>query len=431
MKIKIIFLSLVTLIFFTITYILQTPPPTSTAAQSSLLHEKPPLYFVENTGQFDPRIYYQAQTPEGLLQIAQDGLWWTLTKPKENGEWQAVTIHAQFKQAHWTKPVPLQPIDTTVSYFTPDGFFPRVPVWSGVQIPALYPGLDLKISSENGRISLQFITSNTPDTIPAPHIHITGASQSDDIEDIVLSTPLGDWSLPLTSADGRLPITLSDSQEFQTILLSDNSLPPAIQPVNNATSLIFSTFIGGSQDDQGNNIIYHTDNFLYTVGEYLSIGDFPRPVGRVETLHDIDAYVAKILPDGSNFDFIFHIEADQEETANDFKITNTGEIYVAGRTSSPDFPTTPGAYDETPNGAGDAWVMKIRANAASVAFSTVLGRFQREWATALDIDSLGDVYITGITESPNFPTTSGAYDETFNGDWDAFVPTGSPRSGWR
>jgi parallel beta-helix repeat protein len=93
---------------------------------------------------------------------------------------------------------------------------------------------------------------------------------------------------------------------------------------------------------------------------------------------------------------------------------SSGDVYVAGSTTSSDFPTTPGAYDTTHNGGTDAFVSKLDSNLQHLSASTFLGSSDCDKAKAIFINNNMDVYVAGITNSSDFPTTPGAYDTTHN-----------------
>jgi hypothetical protein len=128
------------------------------------------------------------------------------------------------------------------------------------------------------------------------------------------------------------------------------------------------------------------------------------------------------------------------EEGADIAVDGSGNAYVTGFTQSPDFPTTPGAFDRT-GAAGnnlDAFVTKLNATGSALVYSTFLGGSNFEWGRGLAIDAAGNAYLAGQTKSSNFPTTGGAFDRTFNVDdcprcgidqYDAFVaklnPSGS------
>src|SRR5262249_27351946 len=106
-------------------------------------------------------------------------------------------------------------------------------------------------------------------------------------------------------------------------------------------------------------------------------------------------------------------------------VDSSSQALVMGFSRSPDFPTTPGAYDTTPNGAFDITLSKLNAAGSALVFSTVLGGSNMDTGGGLALDAAGNIYVSGGTGSLDFPTTPGAYDTTPTGN-DAFVTKLNP-----
>ena len=98
----------------------------------------------------------------------------------------------------------------------------------------------------------------------------------------------------------------------------------------------------------------------------------------------------------------------------------SGSAYLTGSTDSSNFPTTPGAFQRTLTGLGNAFVSKMNATGSALVYSTYLGG-GNDGGSAIALDSSGKAYVTGNTQSTNFPTTSGAFQTVFFGSVDAFV----------
>ena len=108
------------------------------------------------------------------------------------------------------------------------------------------------------------------------------------------------------------------------------------------------------------------------------------------------------------------------EWAEAIAVDASGNAYVAGLTHSYDFPVTPGAYDRYVNGSTDAFVAKFTPDGSALVFATYLGGNGSETAHGLAVDAQGYVYLTGETESIDFPVSPDAFDRVVNGT-DAFV----------
>jgi len=185
------------------------------------------------------------------------------------------------------------------------------------------------------------------------------------------------------------------------------------------TNLIASTFLGGSSEDYAHSIVLDPNGIsLYVTGRTLS-SNFPTTPGAYNTtFHNGDAFIAKI-----NWNFT-HILASTYlgGTNNDYGasivLDSERNIYVSGETWSSDFPTSMDAYDTSFNGGfGDVFVSKLDRELTRLLASTYLGGTTDDSAHSMTLDSRGNIYVTGQTESSNFPTTPGAYDTSFhNGD---------------
>ena len=122
----------------------------------------------------------------------------------------------------------------------------------------------------------------------------------------------------------------------------------------------------------------------------------------------------KLTLGGSGYDY-----------GNALALDTSGNVYVTGHTYSTGFPTTTGAYNSSFNGGDeDVFVSKLNSGLTSLLASTFLGGSSDDGSIGthhLTFDTSGNVYVTGRTDSTDFPTTSGAYDTSYNGDYDVFV----------
>jgi hypothetical protein len=103
-------------------------------------------------------------------------------------------------------------------------------------------------------------------------------------------------------------------------------------------------------------------------------------------------------------------------------VDGAGSAYVTGWTFSKDFPTTGSAFSPSHNGVYDAFVVKLNADGTDLDYATFLGGNSFDWGYGIAVDGANSACVTGLTWSTNFPTTTNAYDTSYNGaPSDAFV----------
>nr|MBI2905687.1 SBBP repeat-containing protein [Chloroflexota bacterium] len=188
------------------------------------------------------------------------------------------------------------------------------------------------------------------------------------------------------------------------------------------SGLVYSTFLGGSNDDIGYGLVVDGNSNAYVTGETAS-SDFPTTSGALDTSSNggTDAFVTKLNADGSALLYNTFLGGSSNDRGKAIAVDGSGNAHVTGNTSSSDFPTTPGAFDTVLNG-GDAFVTKLNAAGSGLVYSTFLGGSNSDYGYAIAVDGGGDAYVTGYATSTDFPTTPGAFDTGFNGDYnDAFV----------
>ena len=197
-----------------------------------------------------------------------------------------------------------------------------------------------------------------------------------------------------------------------------------------SSDLVYSTFLGGSETDKGHGIAIDSSDNLYIVGETEDgTTDFPTTSGAYNESHngEEDVFVAKISPDANGSgDLIYSTFIGGNAYDYGYAIAVSGEnAFVTGKTYdyTTDYPTTSGAYDESHNGGYDVFVSELTKDGSDLYYSTFIGGSSHDYGYAIAVDSSGNVYVTGETDdgTTDFPTTSGAYDESHNGNYDVFV----------
>ncbi|MHC4638443.1 MAG: DUF7948 domain-containing protein [Planctomycetota bacterium] len=199
-----------------------------------------------------------------------------------------------------------------------------------------------------------------------------------------------------------------------------------------SSDLVYSTFLGGNERDKGYGIAIDNFDSLYITGETTDgTTDFPTTSGAYNESHNEsdDVFVVKISPDGNGIgDLIYSTFIGGDAYDYGYAIAVSGEnAFITGKTydeygNTSDFPVTSGAYDQSHNGWTDVFVCAISSDGNDLYYSSFLGGDSSDEGSGIAVDPNGNVFVTGVTHNdPNFPTTSGAYDESHNGSSDVFV----------
>ncbi|MGD2092317.1 MAG: SBBP repeat-containing protein, partial [Candidatus Aminicenantes bacterium] len=198
------------------------------------------------------------------------------------------------------------------------------------------------------------------------------------------------------------------------------------------TSLVFSTYLGGSDHDAIKSIRLGSDGVIYVGGVTLST-DYPTvsPYQGSNAGGPQDGLISKLSADGATLLYSTFLGGSGRDYVEGIAVNSSGEICVAGITHSSDFPLQ-NAYISTYDGGsiedyGDAFASKLSASGGSLVYSTYLGKSGLDNAYDIAVDSSGAAYVVGTTTCTNFPTIS-AFQSTLGGSTDGFI-TKFPASG--
>ena len=198
------------------------------------------------------------------------------------------------------------------------------------------------------------------------------------------------------------------------------------------SKLVYSTYLGGSGDDQAWIGPTHSDGTIWVIG-LTSSTDFPVTSGAFQTASagGFDCFVTKIDPLGTQIIFSSYVGGGGDDNCIDGTVDAQGHALLTGSTSSTNFPTTAGAFQRAyGGGATDAVVAKVALDGSSLVYSTYLGGSGDEDVSDGRFDDSGNAYVPGVTSSLDFPTTPGALQSRFaGGPEDGYLtvlnPTGS------
>ena len=185
------------------------------------------------------------------------------------------------------------------------------------------------------------------------------------------------------------------------------------------SALIYSTYLGGSNYDFVNDIAIDPSGNAYVTGWTLST-DFPITPGAFQTSPNgvEDGFVTKLNPTGSALVYSTYLGGGY---GNGIAVDTSGNAYVTGTTGSADFPITLSAFQTSLNGESDAFITKLNPAGSALLYSTYLGGSSSDISVGIAVDTSSNAYVTGTTDSTDFPTTPGAFQTSLNGPRNAFV----------
>ncbi|MGC9394858.1 MAG: SBBP repeat-containing protein [Anaerolineae bacterium] len=429
---------------------------TAQSAAAPQMGDAPPdasALFIENAGQFHADARFYARVAGRDVWLTQTGLWITAM---EDG--QAVNLEIRFPE---TNLVPhLEPFgrrETVVNYFrtsNPRNWRTGIPTWSGVRYVGLYPGVDVEIASARGQLVWRMVCRADCPAIRA---------QVDD-EAIATFHTLGEDFAPLPAADApRVPhndaagliyssylggngsdgvyaIAVDDAgaayvtgQTFSTDLPVTPGVADPDTSGNEAfvakvapdgASLVYLTYLGGASVDYGTGIAVNAEGAAY-VGGWTNSVDFPVTANAFQRQlklsgNNPDAFLAVLSPDGTQLRYATYLGGRNDDRIGYFSEGNPiavgadGAIYVVGTTFSPDFPSTPNAFDPTYNQYPDAFVTVFEPD-GSLRYSTFLGGSDsNDFGVGIAVAADGAAYVVGKTNSVDFPVTASAFQSSLH-----------------
>lgn len=194
-----------------------------------------------------------------------------------------------------------------------------------------------------------------------------------------------------------------------------------ISEFNASGYLVFSTFLGGSNADQGNALFVDSVGNIYVTGATLSI-NFPiKNAYQSQLTGGSEAFLTKFTSNGSLV-FSTYLGGSSSDVAYGITVDHNGNIYITGQTTSPNFPTK-NAWNKTNSGMSrtNGFLAKYDSQ-GELLFSTYINGNGYVYPNSIALDSTGNVFISGYTNTTTFPTTPNAFQHSFTGGvTDAFL----------
>jgi hypothetical protein len=202
-----------------------------------------------------------------------------------------------------------------------------------------------------------------------------------------------------------------------TIVGSDESDAFAMKLNATGTALVYSTYLGPLL---GVGIAVDSAGNAYISGQ--ANGDYPTTPGAFQTVPggNSDGFVTKLNSTGTALVYSTFLGGSGFDSATKIAIDSGGNAYVTGQAGA-GFPVTAGAFQTSFNGVSDAFMTKLNATGTALVYSTYLGGSGNDSGSAIAVNPAGNAYVTGSSDSLNFPTTPGAFQSVKGAGLDAFV----------
>ncbi len=443
--------------------------PIALFSQSSPV-QFPPLQFVENQGQWAPEVWFRAEMGQGAVFLSKNHLSYIFEENGNCNHFQcehsetATSLKAHAIRVHFlgasAQPIAKGnvPFPTHHNYYLGSDrkkWASKVPLFQEVAYAGLYPGVDMKVFSQKGLLKYEMVLEAgvSPDICQlqyegARHLSISPNG------DLIIQTSVGaviekaPFAYQLHS-DRQVEIPChfqlhGDILSFEFPDGYDPTLPLVIDPV-----LVFGTYSGARATNWGFTATYDKWGNAFGGGIIFSQG-YPTTTGAFQTTYgggNRDITISKFSADGSQLLFSTYLGGEEGEQPHSMVAGPNGELYLYGRTFSPNFPTTPFAYDTTYNGSGDLYITKLDSSGAILA-STFLGgtnadgvidrsffgggqpsflyyNYGDDARGEIVLDENKNCYIATVTRSQDFPIATlpvGAYE----GGLDACIAKMSP-----
>ena len=429
-----------------------TPPPAAAIqARVSSNYGKLPLSFEINQGQTDSQVKFLARgqgysfflTPrEAVLSLraaqaktAQGQEPATGKAVKANEPARSAVVRMRLAHANANPKISgLDPMPGTSNYFIgndPDKWQAEVTHYARVKYAGVYPGIDLIYYGNQRQLEYDFALAPGADPKRIELVFDGTRSLSLDKQgNLILATAGGELvqhkPVVYQEVDGKRTeveahyVLRGGNRAGFHVARYDARRPLVIDPV-----LSYSTYLGGTDRDASFAIAVDTSGNAYVTGITAS-SNFPATAGAYKSVYGggtFDAFVTKLNATGTALVYSTYVGGSGDDWGFGIAVDGTGNAYLTGNTSSSDFPVTAGVCQTIYRGGiSDLFVTKLNAAGSALVYSTYLGGNDLDQANSIAVDASGNAYVTGNTNSSNFPTTAGAYQSVYNGGFtDAFV----------
>lgn len=419
-----------------------------------------PIRFIENKGQWEDFVLYTAEIPGGKVFLEAEQITftfcdysqlhdnWFYRKSKADGTF-PIDCHSfslRFSGGNLSpQAIAIDPEAYYFNYFNgndPSKWVSKAQTFHAVRYEDVYPGIDFILYGTQEGLKYDFIVDPgaNPDLIQmefegldSMFLHAGELHLNTSLNKIIDEHPV--------SFQGEDQIATDFSLKGKTVSFDLKGSYDPTQELRIDPTLVFSTYTGSTANNFGFTATYDDDGNLLAGGIAYGTG-YPITIGAYQVLFSggFDMSITKFDDIGNHLWSTYIGGAASDQPHSMITDPNTGELFIYGRSNSPDYPTISGSADETHNGDFDIVVSKLSANGANLVSSTYIGgsgvdglnvtaaylqqgikyNYADDARGEIILDDQGGVYVASCTRSPNYPTVS-ALQNNLNGNQDACV----------
>lgn len=391
-----------------------------------------PPFLEPNRGQFPGSVEFALQSSAMAVSFEAGGIRYEISGPLSTS-----TLRVRFLGGQKVHPIGTEELPGRVSYLIGENqaqWRTDVPTYATVSYSKVWPGIDVRYSVETGSLKSEFIVA--PWANPgAVRWSVEGADNLEIASDgsLVIRS---EWQklcegAPAVFERDRVTGNLRKVRGgFR--LFPDRSVGIEVADYDRNNELVFdpvigfSTFLGGSGQSAATAVAADPNGNAVVAGYTTSL-DFAAGAVSLGPVQRTDAFVAKLNVAGNQLIFCTYVGGIGDDRALAVAVDRWSNVYVAGTTASNNFPVVRALQPQI-KGPRNAFVFELNPSGTDLTFSTFWGGSVYEQACGIAVSRIGDIYITGDTQSPDFPI-AGGFQGTLGGGQDAFItefgPSGS------
>ena len=420
--------------------------------------------FIPNKGQWNSRAKFRASLPHGSFWVTQRELVYSLysvvteddptvandkaqpgkaegispeNKVVRNLVFRETFLDDYFEPLEF-KPSGLESAQTRVSWFSgqqTDLWKDSLRSFQVLSLGEIYPGIEVRLKASTGNVEKVFYLKPGA-SLKDLRVKVSGVRKLEVNKNgelalvseagiLHMKKPVGYQEVKGEKKAVEVAYTLQspDSYGFEIKGKYDPKKELVIDPA--LSTLSASTFLGGKGNDRGYAVAVGPDGKIYTAGYTLyANNDFPVTDGVLDKTYNglYDVFIARFSADLKTLEAATYLGGKGTEYVFAMVIGGDGSLYLSGITNSSDFPVTASAYQRSYGGGDyDTFVARVSPDLSALEASTFLGGKGLDYGSGLALDQNGFAYLTGTTNSSDFPLVAGMANPGPGGNYDVFV----------